>query len=110
MRPVGSTNGRVPPGGYPEIDPELGGFLAGFIEGEGCFSIVRQTRGYGYRCWLSLNARDDDAALINELAASTRLGTVRPHPGRPTSRPQVCWTVMAKADRQRLIQLLYAHP
>jgi hypothetical protein len=38
-RPVGSTNGRVPEGGYPDIDPEFGGFLAGFIEGEATLSI-----------------------------------------------------------------------
>jgi hypothetical protein len=110
MRPIGSTNGRVPPGGYPSVTPAMGGFLAGFIEGEGCFSIFRQTRGYGYKCRISLNARDDDAALINDIAVKTRLGTVRRRSARPTSRPQVCWIVTAKSDCRRLIELLYAYP
>jgi hypothetical protein len=73
VRPVGSKNGRVPEGGYPRVDRELGGFLAGFIEGEACFTISRQTRGYGYRCVMSLNVRDDDGSLLHELAEKTRL-------------------------------------
>jgi hypothetical protein len=88
----------------------MGGFLAGFIEGEGCCSIVRQTRGYGYKCVVRLNARDDDAALIHDIASRTRIGTVRWRPDRPTSRPQVSWTVVAKSDCRRLIELLYAYP
>ena len=110
MRPIGSTNGRIPRGGYPAVTPALGGFLAGFIEGEGCFLITRQTRGYGYRCGMSLTARDDDEALINQLAKTTRLGTVRRTADRPTSRPQVTWRVMAKSDCRRLMELLHAYP
>ena len=110
MRPVGSKNGRVPLGGYPTVSPADGGFLAGFVEGEGCFTIPRQTRGYGYRCVLTLSARDDDADLIQELATSTRLGRVTRVAGRSTSRPQVRWSVVAKQDCRRLVELLHAYP
>ena len=110
MRPVGSKNGRVPLGGYPTVSPADGGFLAGFVEGEGCFTIPRQTRGYGYRCVLTLSGRDDDADLIQELATSTRLGRVTRVAGRSTSRPRVRWSVVAKQDCRRLVELLHAYP
>lgn len=109
-RPVGSKNGRRPPGGYPEVDEELGGFLAGFIEGEACFSIVRQSRGFGYRCAMRLCSRADDAGLIHDLAAKTHIGTVRPVKAQRTSRPQMSWSVVAKADCLRLIEILDQYP
>lgn len=109
MRPVGSTNGRIPPGGHPAIDDELGGFLAGFIEGEACFSIRRQ-RGYGYACNMGLTARADDAVLIRNLASALRLGTVNSVEARRTSKPQVRWTVAAKSDCRRLVEILDRHP
>jgi hypothetical protein len=49
-RPVGSTSGREPGNGYPTVSSELGGFLAGFIEGEGSFGIQKQPGGSNYRC------------------------------------------------------------
>ena len=110
MRPVGSTNGRIPEGGYPEVTPAMGAFLAGFIEGEGCFGIVRQTRGYGYRPHFSLVARDDDSDLIRALHAATNIGRVRHVRAHETSRAQVSWGVMAKSDCQRLMELIDKHP
>lgn len=110
MRPVGSRTGRTPPGGYPTVAPPLGGFLAGFIEGEGSFVIARQTRGYGYRCGMSLSVRDDDANLVRDLAEKTRLGTLVRVEGRAGSRPQVRWSVVAKSDCRRLVEVLYAYP
>jgi hypothetical protein len=88
MRPIGSKDGRVPHGGYPDIGPEVGGFLAGFLEGEACFAIQRQTRGYGFRCTMEVGIRADDAELLRHLARATRLGTVTPVPAQRTSRPQ----------------------
>lgn len=108
-RPVGSTTGRSPADGYPSLGPKLGGFLAGFIEGEGSFTIDRQSRGDNHRCVMSAVARDDDAPLIRELASSTALGTVTTR-RRSRSRPQVAWTVTAKSDCKRLVELLDVYP
>lgn len=110
MRPVGSTNGRVPEGGYPDVSAEMGAFLSGFIEGEGCFGIVKQTRGYGFRPHLSLVARADDADLVRALHRATNVGRITHKPAYRTSKPQVSWTVTAKSDCQRLVELLDAHP
>ena len=108
MRPIGNKNGRTPEAGYPSVDRELGGFLAGFIEGEACFTISRQTRGYGYRCVMSLNARDDDASLPHELADKARIGRVRSVAGRPTSRPQGSWNAvgLTRGGRDAQMRLL----
>jgi hypothetical protein len=105
-RPVGSTNGRVPAGGYPAVSPELGGFLAGYIEGEGCFAVRRQHRGFGYRPTMSIVARSDDAALLAALHDVTRIGTITGRRARHTSRSQAAWTVTAKMDCARLVELL----
>ena len=108
--PVGSTNGRVPSGRYPSVESRVGGFLAGFLEGEACFTIPCQSRGHGYRCMMRLSIRDDDSELLRTLARNTRLGTIRSVPARRTSRPQLCWTVLAKSDCRRLVALLYEYP
>jgi hypothetical protein len=109
-RPAGSTTGRAPPGGYPETHPALTGFLAGFIEGEGCFSISRQPRNTNHRCVMSLSARDDDGALLEGLARSTALGRITRKRAPADLNPQVIWSVRAKADCVRLIELLDAYP
>lgn len=105
-RPRGSTNGRRPPGGYPEVSCELAGFLAGFLEGEACFSISKQAGHDNHRCWMSLVARDDDRDLILELAQTTALGSCTARAATHGSRSQVQWSVGAKSDCQRLVQIL----
>jgi LAGLIDADG endonuclease len=109
-RPVGSSNGRIPEGGYPEIDPEFGGFLAGFIEGEATFAIPKQSTHQNHKCAMSLHARADDGPLIEELHTRTNLGTVHLVPARSTSRPQVRWVVTAKSDCRRLTEILDTYP
>jgi hypothetical protein len=109
-RPVGSKTGRIPEGGYPEVSDELGGFLAGFIEGEACFGIAGQSRGNSHHCSMTLCSRADDAPMMRELVAGTRLGTVQAVPARRTSRPQVRWCIVAKSDCLRLVEILDRHP
>jgi hypothetical protein len=109
-RPVGSTDGRTPAGGYPEVSPTVGAFLAGFLEGEACFSISRQSRNTNHRCSMTLTARADDRSLLRSLAAATALGSLATQPPRGRSHTQVAWTIGSKADCQRLIELLTAYP
>jgi hypothetical protein len=114
---MGSTDGRTPAGGYPTISREFAGFLAGFVEGEACFSIVRQSQANrakftcrSHRCVVAICARDDDQELIDELARATALGNVVRCPSHRRSRPQVNWRIHAKADCQRLIEILATSP
>ena len=110
MRPVGSVNGRIPPGGYPEVSASDGAFLAGFVEGEACFTISKQTRGHGYRCNVQITCRADDGPLLAQLADRTRLGSLGGKPAYATSRRQVSWRISAKADCLRLVELLDRYP
>lgn len=109
-RPIGSTNGRRPVGGYPPVSFALGSFLAGFLEGEASFSIARQTGRTNFKCLMSLCARDDDKGLIEELAASTALGTVTSQVARGGSHSQVTWRIAAKADCARLVEIVDQYP
>ena len=99
----------MPPGGYPRVSDDLAAFLAGFMEGEACFTVQKQARG-PYGCTMKLSVRDDDELLLSELMAATRLGTLTRKGARETSRPQVVWTVLAKADCLRLMELLDRYP
>jgi hypothetical protein len=78
----------VPAGGFPAVDVALGAFLAGFIEGEACFTISRQRRG-PYGCSMRLCVRDDDGVLLAEMADRTRLGRLRSKAARPPSHAQL---------------------
>lgn len=109
-RPAGSTDGRKPIGGYPELEPDLGDFLAGFLEGEASFLITCQPGRSNHSCAVSINVRDDDEILLSEFADATRLGTVLPVAARGSSKPQTAWTVSSKADCLRLAEILYRHP
>ena len=106
MRPVGSMNGRIPAGGYPELSSYFAGLLAGLIEAEGSFVIAKQTRGYAYRPTMSLAMRADDRTLLDAVLRHTKLGSVVETPARRTSHAQVRWHVTAKADCVRLVHIL----
>jgi hypothetical protein len=109
-RPAGSQNGRQPTGGYPDLNPGLGAFLAGFIEGEGSFAIRKQTGKSCYGCAMMLRVRADDFRLLRDLQTVTGLGTVRPQAARGNSSPHARWSVVAKADCMRHVAILDQHP
>jgi hypothetical protein len=92
------------------VTADDGDFLAGFLEGEACFSVVRQSGRANHGCVMRVSVRDDDSSLIAELAQATRLGTIAGRPARASSRPQVMWSIGSKADCLRLIRILYRHP
>jgi hypothetical protein len=109
-RPVGSTSGRLPPGGFPAVHRDLGPFLSGFIEGEGCFLITKQSRGTNHGCSMTLASRADDEALIRCLIRATGVGSLGRKAAHGTSKPQVVWAVCAKSDCARLVEILDAYP
>jgi hypothetical protein len=59
---------------------------------------------------MSIVARDDDRALIHQLSRETLLGRVIDVPAQRRAAPQVRWTVAAKADCLRLVELLDTSP
>src|SRR4051812_8024445 len=90
------------------MDTGFGHWLAGFIDGEGCFLIVR-TRTY-HQCRFSLKVRDDDIAVIEEIQQRTQIGRVKANRSRNTSNPQVEWIIDTKPDCLELVNILDKFP
>jgi hypothetical protein len=94
------------------IDDAFGHWLAGFIDGEGCF-IVRKVSATSYYCGFSIELRLDDADIIREIHERTRIGTIkmRERPGpRGNDQPQISWNLQSTSDCFMLAQILDAHP
>lgn len=88
-------------------DDAFGHWLAGFIDGEGCFLIPQ--RGGRYAPCFSLQLRADDAAILHEIVARTAIGRVAPKSHAPTC-PMVGWHVASRADCRALCAILDVHP
>lgn len=98
------------PGATPADEPFLH-WLAGFIDGEGTFYIRRNPAG-NYHCSFRLTVRDDDNAIMEEIRDRVGIGTIQWVPKRTANNgnPQTCWSVNAKAECLRLVDVLDAHP
>ena len=92
------------------LDPAFGHWLAGLIDGEGCFTVSRQSHGYGARFRLSL--RDDDAAILKEIHVRLGLGTLgrRERSRRVNAKPCLEWTVESRPDAEELVEILDRYP
>lgn len=97
------------------VDDGFGHWLAGFLDGEGCFSIKTQSRGYA--CDLILWVRADDKSIIDEIVTRTGIGSVvfRNHrPATPNqeyaAHPLVGWSVRRKPDCIALVSLIDRYP
>lgn len=98
------------------MDDGFGHWLAGFIDGEGCFVIVRRNahrESSTYTPQFRISVRDDDAAIIEEIRERTGIGRV--HYGRARKsehnrQGQAQWVVDRRADVLALVELLDRYP
>lgn len=98
------------------VDQAFGNWLAGFIDGEGCFFIAatKRTRTdtsiyHTYRPIFSLAVRDDDTAVV--LEAKERTGIGSHHFYVPTSGKRVIrWMIQSHSDCLELRRLLTLYP
>jgi hypothetical protein len=101
------------------IDDAFGHWLAGFIDGEGCFTIPAHRSGgrpLQYSARLVVALRADDAAILREIRDRTGLGTLQVHrssgqriDGSP-HHPGLMWMVAAKRDCMGIVDLLDRYP
>lgn len=110
----------------PEIDPEFGSWLAGFIDGEGSFLLrYHRTPADQHRISLrfQLEIRADELPIIQEIVATVGFGLVTLRPGMPRlsdgpgstaveyrCKPICGWRVDGKANIARLVGLLDRFP
>jgi LAGLIDADG endonuclease len=92
------------------VSADVGSFLAGLLEGEASFGIAKQPLNTNHRCTMTVNMREDDGPLLRWLASTTGLGRITRKKARSSSRAQIGWQVGAKADCERLRDLLTEYP
>lgn len=96
------------------IDASFGHWLAGFIDGEGCFRIKRGVAGRRHPYYVpefTLKQRDDDASLIASIIERTGIGHLDEDRQRTgNSNPCVRWTVHTMQDTPLLCALLDEYP
>lgn len=94
----------------------FGHWIAGFIDGEGCFVITcdkRRMRARApYSCRFEISVRDDDADVLKEIARRTGLGHMAwcKQSGSAGTRPKASWRVMSRRDCLGLVALLDRFP
>jgi hypothetical protein len=97
-----------------EVDPAFGHWLAGFIDGEGSFTIQRRIFRSGappsYYPRFGLGLRDDDLPVLVEIRDRLAIGDIRDHRQQGRWNPCARFTVETKRDLARLVVILDAHP
>lgn len=96
------------------MDDAFGHWLAGFIDGEGSFSIARQKRNgyYTYAPNFQLKVRIDDREIVERIEREAGFGWPC-YPKRRelgNTQAQIGWGVTSKADCVRLVELLDRFP
>jgi len=96
--------------GWRTVDPAFAHWLAGLIDGEGCF-IIRcpADRRVGCSARLTVWLRDDDTAILREIHQRLGLGSIRRQVPR-SGNPSCVWVVQSRADTQALVEVLDHHP
>lgn len=93
---------------FPHVDlveDAFGHWLAGFIDGEGCF-FFHKKKGQFSPPQFQLKLRDDDREILDECVRRTSLGRVIPVLRRGASKPQSKWLITKRADCVALVRLL----
>src|SRR3990167_4376960 len=99
-----------------QIDPDFAHWFAGFVDGEGCFSVhKKQVNGCEtFDCQFSMTLRDDDASIIETIKEKLGgLGSIARRPKTKddnNSQPQIRYCISSKSDCERLREILTVFP
>lgn len=92
------------------MDRDFGNWLAGFIDGEGCFGLYKRADSAGWIFRFFVKLRDDDTEILKECQKAVG-GTIRHiDSDNPNWGGQVLWSVSSRSDCLMLIEILDAHP
>ena len=93
---------------------EHGRFLdwfAGFVDGEGSFTIRTKESGVTWQNQLTIRLRDDDLDVLVEIQERLGFGAVYRFPASPGNEHDVAdWRCFSRADCHKLVKILDAHP
>lgn len=93
------------------MDDAYGCWLAGLIDGEGCFRVHTNQRPElkttTYSTIFTLKLRDDDAAILHDIVRSAGIGRVKHDASRSgNSKPCAVWVVDRRDDCRTLAALI----
>lgn len=98
------------------MDQAFGHWLAGFIDGEGSFTIIPQNRQRvrgataRWSCQFGIQVRDDDHSILEEILLQTGLGRCYRSRAASHRNPLARWTIASKRDAAGLVELLDEFP
>jgi hypothetical protein len=92
------------------IDPAFGNWLAGFADGEGCFTVHKAHGGNSYTCAFKINLRLDDRAILETIHRTLGIGTIRKRSACGTAKPGFEWAVQKRSECLRLARLFLTFP
>lgn len=96
------------------MDAAFGNWLAGFIDGEGCFAVKssrnRDSPVVYHRCSFALQVRIDDQPVLDEICRETGIGRVTRVQARGHRNTTVVWSVVSKDHCLKLVALLEQFP
>jgi hypothetical protein len=93
------------------VDRDSGHWLAGLIDGEGCFRVHCEKRGTYYACHFTLKLRDDDTPILERIVTDTGIGHLKVDANRSgNSKPCMVWVVQSRAECLKLVTLLDEYP
>lgn len=96
-----------------EIESDFGHWLAGFIDGEGCFYIERTKNGRpgaSYGAGFHIGLRMDDKPILEEIRRSLGIGRFRVIANGGNRQPQFRWLVTKKDECVILMGILDRFP
>jgi hypothetical protein len=86
-------------------------WLAGFVDGEGCFGVWPHNDNRQYRTGLSVKLRDDDTPILIEIMERLKMGRIGFIPAESeTWKARVRWDVASNRDALCLVHIFDAHP
>jgi hypothetical protein len=91
----------------------FGNWIAGFIDGEGCFCIRSQkvSMSYTHSPQFRIKLRIDDRDVLLEIVRRTKIGYVKDTKrGKSTGNPFAEWLVVSKEDVTNLCCFLMRYP
>jgi site-specific DNA-methyltransferase (adenine-specific) len=95
-------------------NPDFLNWFAGFVDGEGCFSIHKKNINgiETYDCQFSISLRADDRPILEEIHRTLKIGTLSNKTAHKTGddNPKARYSISSKSDCVRLAEILRAAP
>ena len=92
------------------VEPSFGHWLAGFVDGEGCFRIHRIRKGEYYECHFQIKLRRDDKSVLKKIRDVLGFGRIQNIEGGGNSKPQALYIVTSRDDCLKIADIFLQFP